>query len=113
MIKSLYSPHVSLVAAIIFAMGFVTIGATEEPPHIIFPPLQLYTEVCIKAGYSLTELSRLAELHHAVLSSSEGVPMPDGSRSQKLVWQVQTAIGPIGIIGIAGVSASNGQDFYL
>lgn len=105
------SRRILLVVAISFAVWSAADGATAEQPHNIFPPLQLFTEVCIKAGYSLQELSRLADLHHALLESSEGMPMPDGSRSQKLVWQAQTEVGPIGIIGIAGVTAANAQTF--
>jgi hypothetical protein len=41
--------------------------------------------------------------------SSEDVPTPDKSPAHKVVWEAQTVAGPIGIIGVEGISKLHGH----
>jgi hypothetical protein len=111
MIKLSLRRQMLLALAFGFSGCFATFSFAAEQAPVVFPPLQFFTEVCVGAGYSLDELSQLAKQHHIELVSSESLPMPDGSKAQKTIWQAQTAVGPIGLIAVAGASATHGQTF--
>ncbi len=102
-----------MLLALAFGLSgcFVTFSFAADQAPVVFPPLQFFTEVCVGAGYSLDELSQLAKQHHIELVSSESLPTPDGSKAQKTIWQAQTAVGPIGLVAVAGASPTHGLTF--
>jgi hypothetical protein len=98
---------VALAGALVLSLSCICSSADET--HAIYPPLQIFKEFCLDAGWSLETLARLAEQHHYALISSKDVTTPDGSVAHQSIWQAEASIGPIGIIGIEGISESRGH----
>jgi hypothetical protein len=96
-----------LAGALIFWLPGICSSADET--HAIYPPLQIFKELCLDAGWSLEAVAQLAERHHYALISSVDVPTPDGDGAHRNIWQAEASVGPIGIIGIEGTSESHGH----
>lgn len=79
-----------------------------EEPHQIFPPLQIFKELCLDTPWSLQAIADLAKQHDYALISAEDVPMPDGSSSHLVNWEAKTAIGPVAITTLEGYSKAQG-----
>jgi hypothetical protein len=103
--------HFNLEAwvAVAFGLGFGNTCFPADETHAIYPPLQIFKELCLDAQWSLQAVAQLAEHHHYALISSEDVPTPDGSPAHKGIWEAKTAIGPVGIISVEGDSESHGH----
>lgn len=99
----------SLMTAAVFLGSLARICSAADETHAIFPPLQIFKEFCLDAGWSLGAIAHLAEQHNFALVSSDDVPTPDGSSAHKGIWEAKTVIGPIGIISVEGISESNGH----
>jgi hypothetical protein len=101
----------SLLIAGAAALNFAGVCSAADETHVIFPPLQLFKDFCLDAGWSLSDVSQLAAQRHLELMSSEDVPMPDGSPAHKNIWQAETVFGHIGIVVIEGASSTHGHTF--
>jgi hypothetical protein len=111
MIKTLYFQRFAIVITSSFAMCYAgTCGATDDT-HVIFPPLQIFRDLCTDAGWSIHEVSLLAAQRRFALLSSEDIPMPDGSSAHKNIWEAETLVGRLGIVVIEGASRSHGHTF--
>jgi hypothetical protein len=91
------------ISATLFPICF----ATEET-RAIFPPLQIFKELCLDVPWSLQAISDLAKQHGYALISAEDIPMPDGSPSHLVNWEAKTAIGPVAITTVEGYSEAHG-----
>jgi hypothetical protein len=95
------------VALAIFTTAFPICSAAEET-RAIFPPLQIFKELCLDVPWSLQAIADLAKQHGYALISAEDIPMPDGTPSHLVNWEAKTAIGPVGITTIEGYSEAHG-----
>ena len=97
----------TIIFAAAIALGCVrTAIAADETPRV-FPPLQIFKEICVDAKWGLNDVARLAEQRHFAAVSEEDLPLPDGSSAHKIMWQAQTEVGPVLIIVIAGESTAH------
>jgi hypothetical protein len=108
-IKPMYFRRILLTVAAALGLGFGNICSSADETHAIYPSLQIFKEFCLDAEWSLQAVARLAERHSYALISSEDVPTPDGSPTHKAIWEAKTAIGPVGIISVEGISESHGH----
>jgi hypothetical protein len=95
------------MAFAIFGTSFEICSAAEET-HAIYPPLQIFKELCLDVPWSLQAIADLAKQHDYALISAEDIPMPDGSPSHLINWEAKTAIGPVGITTVEGYSETHG-----
>jgi hypothetical protein len=102
MTKPSYGQWTALIVAAAFVPVFARICFAADAKPIVFPPLQIFKDLCADASWALDDVSRLAEQRHFALLSSEDLPMPDGNLAHKNMWQAETAVGPTVIIVIAG-----------
>ncbi len=109
MIKPRYGHRTSVMLACAAVLCLPRIGSSADETHANYPPLQIFKELCLDAGWSLEAIAQLAERHHYALVSSVDVPTPDGNGAHRNVWQADASMGPIGIIGIEGSSESHGH----
>jgi hypothetical protein len=91
--------------------GLARPGEVAEEAHQIFPPLQLFKDLCVDAGWSLAHVTELADQRHLALISSESVPTPHESPALKNIWEARTVVGPIGIVVIEGGNSSGAHTF--
>ena len=84
------------------AMCVARIGIASDSTPRVFPPLQIFKEICVDAGWSLNDVVQLAEQRHFARVSQEDVPLPDGNSAHKLLWQAETEVGPVVLVVIAG-----------
>lgn len=87
---------------------FASICSAADQPHV-YPPLQIFKDFCL-ASWSLEQVAQMATQQHLSVISSENVPTPD-LPAAKRIWEAQTVIGPIGVIGIEGESKIHGHTF--
>jgi hypothetical protein len=90
------------IFAMAFAMSVARIGLASDPTPRVFPPLQIFKEICVDAGWSLNDVVQLAEQRRFARVSQEDVPLPDGNSAHKILWQAETEVGPVVIVVIAG-----------
>jgi hypothetical protein len=96
-----------MVAA--FVAGLTGVCSAADDKHVIYSPLQLFKDFCTDAGWSLVDVSRLAQQQNLALISSEDVPVLDDSPAHKRIWEAKTVVGPVGVIVIDGKSKSHGH----
>jgi hypothetical protein len=111
MIKTSHIRRFLLMMAGAYALSFASVCPAADETHKIFPPLQLFKDFCLDAGWSLSDVSQLAAQRHLALMSSDDVPIPDGSPAHKNIWQAETVVGHIGVVVIEGTSAAHGHTF--
>jgi hypothetical protein len=99
----------ALVVAGAFGLWLGNTCSSADETHAIYPPLQIFKEICLDAEWSLQAIAELADQHHYALISSEDVPTPDGSPAHKGIWEANTVIGPVSITDIEGGRESNGH----
>jgi hypothetical protein len=95
------------MAFAIFWTSFKFCVAAEET-RAIYPPLQIFKELCLDVPWSLRAIADLARQHDYALISAEDNPMPDGSPSHLINWEAKTSIGPVGITTVEGYSENHG-----
>jgi hypothetical protein len=109
--KTVHLRVVSLMVGVASALGFASNCSVADETHSSFPPLQLFKELCLDAGWALNDVSKLAAERHFALMTSEDILAPDGSPAKESVWQAETAVGPIGLVVVDGTSGSRGHTF--
>jgi hypothetical protein len=98
----------SFTVAVALSASTPPICSAAEETHAIFPPLQIFKELCLDVPWSLQAIADLAKQHDYALISAEDIPMPDSSPIHQVNWEAKTAIGPVGIITAEGYSESHG-----
>jgi hypothetical protein len=109
MSKPLARVRIPLLITVAFLGGPACVCSAADETHVIYPPLGIFKEFCFDAEWSLAAIAHLAEQNSFKLVSSEDVPTPDGGQARKSVWEANTSIGPIGIIGVEGSSKFHGH----
>jgi hypothetical protein len=98
----------SFTMAVAISANVSLICSAAEETHAIFPPLQIFKELCLDVPWSLQAIADLAKQHDYALISAEDIPTPDGSPMHQVNWEAKTAIGPVGIITAEVYSESHG-----
>jgi hypothetical protein len=68
----------------------------------VFPPLQIFKEICVDGSWDLNDVLKLAEKRHFVVVSSEDLPIPNLIAAHKIVWSAASEVGPIAVVVVAG-----------
>jgi hypothetical protein len=98
----------SFTVAVAISASQARICSAAEETHAIFPPLQIFKELCLDVPWSLQAIADLAKQHNYALMSAEDISMPDGSPMHQVNWEAKTAIGPVGIITAESSSEAHG-----
>ena len=104
-----WSVLASFTMAVAISASLSSICSAAEETNAIFPPLQIFKELCLDVPWSLQAIADLAKQHNYALISAEDIPMPDGNPMHQVNWEAKTAIGPVGIITAEGYSESHGD----
>jgi len=82
--------------------------SAAEETHAIYPPLQIFKELCLDVPWGLQAIADLAKQHDYALISAEDISLPDGSPAHLVNWEAKTVIGPVAITTVEGYSETHG-----
>jgi hypothetical protein len=108
-VKSLTRSRFALCAVVLaICAAPIPICSAAEETHAIFPPLQIFKELCLDVPWGLQAIADLAKQHDYALISAEDIPLPDGSPAHLVNWEAKSVIGPVAITTVEGYSETHG-----